>query len=52
MGKAKKKRIKCRENIIGLKKLNVKIIKREDLKKQKKERSEKKENSTELQIPM
>ena len=45
-----KKMNKCRKNIIGLKKLKVKIIKKRKEKKKKKEKKEEKlENSTELQ---
>ena len=40
------------KNIVGLKKLKVKIVeKRKDFKKLKKKEKEKKENSTELQKP-
>ena len=44
-----KQRNKCIKNIIGLKKLKIKLKKREKKKMEKKEkRGEKKENSTEL----
>ena len=54
-----KQRNKCRKNIIGLKKLKVKIIKKEKIlkkggssrKEERKKGGNKKENTTELQKP-
>ena len=48
-----KQRNKCRRNLIGLKKLKFKVIKKKRKKKKPEERKrkKKKENSTELQNP-
>ena len=48
-----KEKNKCRKNMIGLKKLKIKIIKKRKGKKgrRKKNKQTKKENSTELQKP-